>query len=298
MEWSSVALHLFGVLSVLHLYKSDYIILSTDCSTTNTSCNNTATKLIDYVSPTILELEVKPTLQWLAIIVLLFYSLYLATKVYKAVFGRYYIIYKQRERDIGYIVPLGKTKKDIANMVRRKRLVGDIPPPYPNGWYELMRSEDLPVGQSRAINMNDEHFAVFRNKNEQVFVTDAYCPHLGANLGVGGTVVGNCIECPFHGWQFDGETGECTAVPYASKVPNFVKIKIWPSMEVNGLILVWYDAEGRDPSFTVPEYPQIKSGHWTFKGSSVHYINCHIEVNTIIIYKGLSFHLGDIRKRS
>ena len=47
----------------------------------------------------------------------------------------------------GSPITKGKTKKDIANMVRRKRLVGDIPPPYPNGWYELMRSEDLPIGQ-------------------------------------------------------------------------------------------------------------------------------------------------------
>ena len=50
---------------------------------------------------------------------------------------------------------------------------------------------------------------------------DAYCPHLGANLGVGGHVRGNCIECPFHGWQFDGETGKCMKIPYAAKVSLF-----------------------------------------------------------------------------
>lgn len=52
----------------------------------------------------------------------------------------------------------------------------------------------------------------------QVSIVDAYCPHLGANLGVGGRVHGNCIECPFHGWQFDGETGQCVKIPYAEKV--------------------------------------------------------------------------------
>ena len=52
----------------------------------------------------------------------------------------------------------------------------------------------------------------------QACIVDAYCPHLGANLGVGGRVHGNCIECPFHGWQFDGETGQCTSIPYADKV--------------------------------------------------------------------------------
>ena len=52
----------------------------------------------------------------------------------------------------------------------------------------------------------------------QVSIVDAYCPHLGANLGVGGHVRGNCIECPFHGWRFDGETGQCVSIPYTDKV--------------------------------------------------------------------------------
>jgi cholesterol 7-dehydrogenase len=32
---------------------------------------------------------------------------------------------------------------------------------------------------------------------------------MGANLGIGGKVKWNsCIECPFHGWTFDGKTGK------------------------------------------------------------------------------------------
>lgn len=63
-----------------------------------------------------------------------------------------------------------------------------------------------------------EHFAVFRGLDGKAYVVDAYCPHLGANLAVGGKVVGrSCIECPFHGWQFDGENGKCTRIPYAEK---------------------------------------------------------------------------------
>lgn len=47
---------------------------------------------------------------------------------------------------------------------------------------------------------------------------DAYCPHLGANMAVGGKVVNtDCLECPFHGWQFSGETGKLVNIPYAKK---------------------------------------------------------------------------------
>ncbi len=62
------------------------------------------------------------------------------------------------------------------------------------------------------------HLGMSHTLHTQVSVMDAYCPHLGGNLGAGGRVIGNCIECPFHGWQFDGETGKCTVIPYAAKV--------------------------------------------------------------------------------
>lgn len=52
----------------------------------------------------------------------------------------------------------------------------------------------------------------------EVFITDVYCPHLGANITCGGRVNGDDITCPFHEWAFDGKTGKCVDIPYASKV--------------------------------------------------------------------------------
>ena len=66
-----------------------------------------------------------------------------------------------------------------------------------------------------------EHFAVFRGTEDasnKVFVTDLYCPHLGASFGSGGAISGSCITCPFHKWKFDGKSGECVDIPYAKKV--------------------------------------------------------------------------------
>lgn len=62
-----------------------------------------------------------------------------------------------------------------------------------------------------------EQVAVFRGHTGEAHVVDAYCPHLGANLAVGGRVLGDCIECPFHGWQFQGNDGKCVRIPYAEK---------------------------------------------------------------------------------
>lgn len=72
--------------------------------------------------------------------------------------------------------------------------------------------------------LTGEQVAVFRGLEGKAYVVDAYCPHLGANLAVGGRVVGDCIECPFHGWQFRGEDGKCIRIPYAEKGGPFFLI--------------------------------------------------------------------------
>lgn len=76
----------------------------------------------------------------------------------------------------------------------------------------------------QSIQCLGEVFAVFRGEDGTVNVLDAYCPHLGANMGVGGVVKGNCLECPFHGWLFDGETGSCSHIPYAKKGKVYASI--------------------------------------------------------------------------
>ncbi|XP_015278578.1 PREDICTED: cholesterol 7-desaturase-like [Gekko japonicus] len=122
-----------------------------------------------------------------------------------------------------------------------------------------------------------EQFAVFRDLSGQSYVLDAYCPHLGANLSVGGRVVGSCIECPFHGWQFSGKDGKCTRIPYAKKVPEFASVKVWPSCEAGGMILVWYHCDGVSPTWQVPEQEEVASGAWVFRGITEHFVNAHIE---------------------
>ena len=281
MEWWFY-IHTLALLSAVYLYKSNLpVVYGSDkhCTSANSTC--TSIKVIDYLPNALLHLEVSYTFEWLSIVAVLLYGVYLLYKMYEAMFGKAYVINTPKKRDVGYLITPGRTKKDIANMVRNRRKVGDIPPPYPNGWYEIMRSEDLPVGGAKAVSLIGQHFAVFRRENGQVSIMDAYCPHLGANLGVGGQVRGNCIECPFHGWQFDGETGQCISIPYASKVPSFAKTKVWPSLEMNKLILVWYDVDDKEPQFYPEELSCIKNGKWKYKGYTVHLINAHCQVNML-----------------
>lgn len=50
--------------------------------------------------------------------------------------------------DLGYVADSKFSMKEIANSVRKRRVVGDIPPVYPNGWFGLLESHSLKKGES------------------------------------------------------------------------------------------------------------------------------------------------------
>jgi phenylpropionate dioxygenase-like ring-hydroxylating dioxygenase large terminal subunit len=47
-------------------------------------------------------------------------------------------------------------------------------------------------------------FVVFRDTQGKANCLANVCTHRGGNLA-GGKIKGDCIQCPYHGWQFDGE---------------------------------------------------------------------------------------------
>ena len=138
---------------------------------------------------------------------------------------------------------------------------------YPRGWFVVAFSDDIAVGQTRSLQYFGEKLVAFRGADGAVRVLDAYCAHMGADLGSGGRVIGNDIECPFHAWRYCG-TGECVAIPYAKKIPERARQRAWRTREVNGLVLVHHDPAGRAPDFEIPviaEYGTIEWLPWTTK---------------------------------
>jgi hypothetical protein len=79
---------------------------------------------------------------------------------------------------------------------------------------------------------------------------------MGAHLGFGGTVSGEDIVCPFHGWCWSGR-GENTSIPYSTMSTRNRAIRSWPVHEADGLITVWHDPDGADPSWTPEPIPEV-----------------------------------------
>ncbi|MGN6721142.1 MAG: Rieske 2Fe-2S domain-containing protein [Marmoricola sp.] len=122
----------------------------------------------------------------------------------------------------------------------------------PTGWFQVAWSAEVPTGVVHRMRYFGEDLVAWRGESGQVTVMDAYCQHLGAHLGYGGTVVGDTIQCPFHGWQWN-TSGRNVCIPYEDRPNLGKKIRTYPTVERNESIYIWHDVNKRDPYFDVPD---------------------------------------------
>lgn len=134
--------------------------------------------------------------------------------------------------------------------------------PFPNGWFQVAFSEDLAPGAVRPLHAFGRRLVLYRTEGGEARVFDAHCPHLGADLGVGGKVEGDSIRCPFHGWRY-GADGACVEVPYAKRIPPAAKLRAWSAREHSGLVTVWHHAEGKEPDHEIPPVAEYGDPGWT-----------------------------------
>lgn len=133
---------------------------------------------------------------------------------------------------------------------------------FPRGWFVIAFSEELKPGDVQPLRYFAQDMVAFRTETGKAAVLDAHCPHLGAHLGVGGKVVGELVQCPFHAWRF-GADGQCKEIPYAAKIPPRACVRTWPVDERNGMVFLWHDPAGGAPTYEIPLIPEVGSAEWT-----------------------------------
>ena len=122
-----------------------------------------------------------------------------------------------------------------------------------SSWYAVALSRAVSRAPHRVL-IAGQAFVIFRSGGALRCLTDR-CPHRFAPLSLG-RVVADTIECPYHGWRFDG-TGRCRAVPgLLEPVPNVI-VPPHAVREANGLVYISPEAARGEP------YPGVLSGPGT-----------------------------------
>jgi 3-ketosteroid 9alpha-monooxygenase subunit A len=134
---------------------------------------------------------------------------------------------------------------------------------FPTGWFQIGWSEEFPVGEARPLFYFATDLVAFRGTSGEVHVLDAHCQHLGAHLGYGGTVVGDDVQCPFHGWQWDA-AGVNVDIPYSAGKCSRRRLRPWIVRENSGAVFVWHHPDGSEPSWELPDPLIAESADPTF----------------------------------
>ncbi len=144
----------------------------------------------------------------------------------------------------------------------------------PDQWYAVLEPREVPIGQPVAVVRLGEKLVLWRDGRGQVVCQRDQCAHRGAALSKG-KVVGDFVECPFHGLRYDA-TGRCQLIPANGKispVPQRFQVHTYPTQEAHGFVWLWW-GEPREDLPRLPWFDDLEDGfpyasfqdHWT-----VHY---------------------------
>lgn len=122
----------------------------------------------------------------------------------------------------------------------------------PSGWFAIARAADLARGQQLTLTRFGRELVLFRTEAGQLSLVGAYCPHMGAHLGHGGTVKGETLQCPFHGFRFATDGG-CTHAGPGARVPRGAELQTWPLTERDGFVFAWHGTS--EPTYDLPAMP-------------------------------------------
>jgi nitrite reductase/ring-hydroxylating ferredoxin subunit len=117
---------------------------------------------------------------------------------------------------------------------------------YPSSWYLFCVARELDRGPL-SKHMLGTDLVAYRTDAGRVVVMSGRCSHMRADLGKG-KVVGDCIQCPFHGWRY-GPDGHCKHIPRTDKIPQRARQRTYPAVERHGLVFVF---NGPEPLFPLP----------------------------------------------
>lgn len=121
-------------------------------------------------------------------------------------------------------------------------------------WWPLCFSENIPSAttsnQPVALFWGEQELAVYRDKSNTIRAVEDRCPHRRAPLSLGKVTENGHIKCGYHGWTFDGESGDISGFPNLDEGERLPKCKIqtFPLREHNGVIYIAKSDSEQGPS--------------------------------------------------
>jgi len=127
-------------------------------------------------------------------------------------------------------------------------------PECPASWHYLAPTRILARAPFGIELPGSSSFAGYRTASGRFVVLSGRCSHVGSNLAKG-TVTGECLRCPLHGWDYNAD-GECESIPTTTEIPRWARQVSYPIRELAGHLFFFNRPEALFP------FPQFEGVEW------------------------------------
>jgi nitrite reductase/ring-hydroxylating ferredoxin subunit len=134
-------------------------------------------------------------------------------------------------------------------------------------WWPVSLVERVTREKPLGMTLGSLPIVLFRDHRGIVRALEDRCAHRRVPLSLGRVTPEGRLQCGYHGWTYDGETGTCTAIPHLGEdtpIPKLYRVLRYRAVEHNGFVYVWTGDPERAPA--LPPEREIAMGH---RGSTV-----------------------------
>jgi len=142
-------------------------------------------------------------------------------------------------------------------------------PTWTEQWWPIAYLEDLNRAEPSRFTLLERDLVIWWDDAKQQWrVFPDICPHRLVPLSEGRINAAGQLECPYHGWSFDGN-GTCTAIPQAEESSRSASRRgscaSLPTACGQGLLFVWMGAAEKADPQTLPLVPALEENpdSWT-----------------------------------
>ena len=158
-------------------------------------------------------------------------------------------------------------------------------------WWAVARSEEVTSAKPINVDIRDQPIVLWRDAAGIVRALEDRCPHRRAPLSLGCVLANGMIQCGYHGWTYDGETGRLKDIPNLKsgvKFPAHYRATPFAVAESGGFVRVCLDANAAAPSSANERLPLAGTENVTIEHE--HYIAALFDDPALVIaIRGLRF---------
>ncbi len=131
-------------------------------------------------------------------------------------------------------------------------------------WWAVARSEEVTAKKPLPVDVGDQPIVLWRDAKGTPRALEDRCPHRRAPLSRGCIRDNGWIQCGYHGWSYDGESGRLKEIPNMKgdqKFPPLYKAQAFGVEESGGFVRVSLNPAASLPLPLLDELPLAGTAH-------------------------------------